>query len=185
MRRTATRVSLVLLATVSLTNVARGQHPHEHELQIPEALQHEHQEVEAALRLATETPGEVGAAAREVERLLRPHFRREEEIALRPLGLLPQLVRNEPIRVPDWLLPMTDSLRAELPEMMDDHKVVHHAVQKLGQAATTAGDARAVQVAQRLARHARAEEEIYYPMAVLIGEVVQYRSSKGRSSKGH
>lgn len=178
MRRTATRVSLALLATVSLTSIARGQHQHEHGPQIPEALQHEHQEVEAALRLATETPGEVGAAARELERLLRPHFRREEQIALRPLGLLPQLARNEPIRVPEWLLPMTDSLRAEMPEMMDDHKVVHHAVQKLEQAGTKAGDGRAVELAQKLARHARAEEEIYYPMAVLVGEVVRARAAR-------
>ena len=56
--------------------------------QIPKPLQVEHEELHATLVKATKSPGAVGEAAREVARLLHPHFVREEEFALPPLALL-------------------------------------------------------------------------------------------------
>lgn len=58
--------------------------------EIPKPLQVEHAELHATLVKATKEPGAVGEAAREVARLLHPHFVREEEFALPPLGLLAQ-----------------------------------------------------------------------------------------------
>ena len=74
-----------------------------------------------------------------------------------------------------WLLPMTDSLRAELPHMLEEHRGVSAAVHELEAAATAAQDTQAVHLAHTLARHAQAEEEMYYPMAVLVGEIVRSR----------
>jgi hypothetical protein len=53
-------------------------------IQIPEAMRAEHAELHAALVEATRAPDPVGEAAREVARVLHPHFVREEQIALRP-----------------------------------------------------------------------------------------------------
>ena len=50
--------------------------------EIPGPLQVEHEELHERLVAATKAPGEVGAAAREVARVLHPHFVREEEFAL-------------------------------------------------------------------------------------------------------
>lgn len=177
MSRIAMHASAVLLACAATVNVAWAQHHHEGR-EVPKALQHEHHEVQAALRAAMQAPGDVGAAARELNQVLSPHFEREEQIALPPLGLLRQLVEEPQAKVPAWLLPMTDSMRAELPQMLAEHKKIQQAVRKLEQTATAAGNAAAVQLAQMLARHAQAEEEMYYPMAVLIGEIVRKRASR-------
>jgi len=59
--------------------------------EIPKPLQAEHEELHATLVKATKAPGTVGEAAREVARLLHPHFVREEEFALPPLALLSEL----------------------------------------------------------------------------------------------
>ena len=45
--------------------------------EIPKPLQAEHEELHATLVRATKQPGAVGEAAREVARLLHPHFVRE------------------------------------------------------------------------------------------------------------
>ena len=62
--------------------------------EIPKPLQVEHEELHARLVEATRQPGAVGEAAREVARLLHPHFVREEEFALPPLALLEKLARE-------------------------------------------------------------------------------------------
>lgn len=84
---------------------------------------------------ATQEPGAVGEAAREVARLLHPHFVAGEDFALPPLALLSALaggaVRPEMAEV----LPMTRRLKAELPKMLAEHKQIVGALDKLRAAA--------------------------------------------------
>jgi hypothetical protein len=152
--------------------------PHRQGHGIPESLRHEHAEVQRALQELTNVPGEVGAAARDLRRILMPHFEREEQIALPPLGVVRRLA-NEP-RAADlasWLLPMTDSLRAELPRMLEEHVAIARAGAELERVARSAGNTHAQHFAQALARHAQSEEELFYPMAILVGEVVRKRAA--------
>jgi hypothetical protein len=178
MSRIAMDVSAWLIGCTLTVNVATAQQQHQHGREIPEALQHEHREVQAALRAAMQAPGEVGTAARDLNRVLTPHFQREEQIALPPLGVLRRLVAEPQATLPAWLLPVTDSMRAELPQMLAEHKTIREAVQKLERTATVAGNGKAVQLAEMLARHAQAEEEMYYPMAVLVGEIARKRAGQ-------
>src|SRR5512146_404861 len=55
-------------------------------MRIPESLRVEHEAIHAELVRATNEPGAVGKAARELAAVLHPHFVREEQIALPPLG---------------------------------------------------------------------------------------------------
>ena len=64
-------------------------------IRIPESIRVEHEAIHEALVRATKAPGSVGAAARELAAVLHPHFVREEQIALPPLGLLAPLARGE------------------------------------------------------------------------------------------
>ena len=149
---------------------ARGTLP-----RIPESLRLEHAEIQAELESATKLNGSVGAAARALAKVLHPHFVREEQIALPPLGLLAPLSRGErPASMRD-VLPLTDSLKAELPRMLEEHKTIRAATLRLGQVARTAGYPRVAQLAEKLALHARSEEEMFYPAAGLVGELVRAR----------
>ncbi len=162
--------------------LARAQNPpeahaHKTSIGIPESMHAEHAEIHDALVRATKVKGRVGAAARELAALLDPHFRREEQIALPPLGLLVPLSRGELTPEMRAVLPMTDSLRAELPRMLEEHKAIRAATLRMIKVASANGNATVKSLGERLAAHARSEEEMFYPMAVIVGDVVRARSA--------
>lgn len=141
---------------------------------IPAPLRAEHEELHARLLAATREPGEVGEAAREVARLLHPHFVREEEFALPPLALLEPLARGEIEGMAD-VLPMTRRLKAELPAMLDEHRQIVGALERLRSVASAAGQQQHAQFADALVQHAKTEESVLYPAAMLVGELVALR----------
>jgi hypothetical protein len=146
---------------------------------IPEALRVEHAEIHGELVRATKVRGRVGVAARALATVLDPHFEREEQIALPPLGLLAPLARGDDADAMRAILPLTDSLRAELPAMLEEHKAIAAATRELQRVARAAGNARVAALAEKLLLHARNEEEITYPAALLVGEVVRARTAVG------
>lgn len=143
--------------------------------EIPESIRVEHEEIHAELVRATQAPGAVGAAARDLAAVLHPHFVREEQIALPPLALLGPLSRGETSPAMRAVLPLTDSLRAELPRMLEEHVAIRAATLRLGQVARAEGNAPVAHLAEKLAVHAQGEEELFYPAAVLVGELVRAR----------
>ncbi len=142
---------------------------------IPQSVQTEHDHIHRELTAAQQHPGRIGLAAKRVADALHAHFRREEEIALPPLALLAPLAAGEmPLSAND-VLEMTDALRKELPAMMEEHTRIHAAVGDLRAAARQEGNARFEGLADALALHARTEEEVLYPAAILVGEVIRAR----------
>lgn len=85
------------------------------EFKVPESLRVEHEELHAELANTIQIGGEVGRAAEAVAELLHPHFLKEEEYALPPLGLLSLLVAGQPSSEMTSVYAMTDRLEAELP----------------------------------------------------------------------
>ena len=142
---------------------------------IPESMRIEHAEIHEELVRATKLSGPVGEAARSLAAILHPHFVREEEIALPPLGLLAPLARGELTAEMRDVLPMTDALRAELPHMLEEHEAIRAATVRLGEIARAEHDERVAELARKLELHARSEEEMFYPAAVLVGDLVRTR----------
>lgn len=142
---------------------------------IPESMRREHEEIHEALVRATKLPGRVGDAARELAQLLHPHFVREEEIALPPLGLLAPLSKAPPTAEMRDVLPMTDALRAELPRMLQEHVAIGAAARRLEEVAREERNDDVEELAQKLQLHAKGEEELFYPAAILVGDVVKGR----------
>lgn len=142
------------------------------DLRIPQPLKAEHDELHRELARATAAGGRTGEAARQVARLLHPHFVKEEEFALPPLGLLAPLANGEvpPPRVVEAAIAMAGRLRAELPGMLDEHGRIVGALDALAAAAEAEGHAEVAHFAGALKQHARTEEEVLYPAAILLGE---------------
>ena len=147
------------------------------EIQIPESVQVEHATIHAALHEALQAPGAIGAAARALVEVLQPHFEREEEIALPPLGVVATLAAGQalPAATAYAVLAMTDALRAELPRMLEEHQAIHAAVDKLRAAARAESVVQYQQLADQLALHAKTEEEVLYPTAILVGDIIRAR----------
>lgn len=146
-------------------------------LVIPEAVRLEHGAIHEALVEATQAPGNVGIAAKELAEILHPHFVREEQIALPPLGLLSSLAANT--TVPDSVLTealaMSDALKAELPHMLEEHTQIRAAVGKLLAVARAEHATKAISLAEELALHAQTEEEVLYPTTILVGDIIRAR----------
>ena len=144
-------------------------------LTVPESLKLEHEELHAELARATKAGGKTAKAAKAVAKVLHPHFVKEGEFALRPIGLLAPLARGKVNRAMASVLDMTDRLKAELPEMLREHKAVVTALKKLTVAAKREKKSVHARFAEKLMLHAKMEEEVLYPAAILVGEYLKLK----------
>jgi hypothetical protein len=140
------------------------------ELVVPASLRMEHQEVHRELAAATKMSGPVGEAARAAAKVLHPHFVDEEAFALPPLALLGPLAGGELVSEAVAAIAMAARLKAELPRMLAEHRAIAAALERLAKAARSAGDVEVLRLAEKIAAHAKAEEEVMYPAAILVGE---------------
>jgi len=143
--------------------------------QIPTSLKLEHEELHAELARATKAGGKTGEAAKAVAAVLHNHFLKEEEFALPPIGLLAKLARGEIDKEMRAVLTMTDRLKAALPEMLREHQAVVAALEELSAAAQKEKLPEHARFAEKLMLHAKTEEEVLYPAAVLIGEYLKLK----------
>jgi hypothetical protein len=141
-------------------------------MQVPQSLAGEHHEIHETLTRATREPGELGKTAVALEQVLGPHFKREEEIAAPPLGLLPALAKGPATAEMRAVLPMTQALERELPKMLEEHGAVRDALVRFRAEAVKAQKPDYVRFCDTLAAHALQEEEILYPAAIVIGRYV-------------
>ena len=142
---------------------------------IPLPLKLEHEELHAQLVKATQAGGRVGDAAKAVAKVLHHHFVKEEEFALPPIGLLSLLARGKVDKQMLGVIVMTDRLKAELGEMLLEHKAVVTALKKLIAAAKKEKLPEHVRFAEKLMLHAQTEEEVLYPAAILIGDFLKLK----------
>ena len=143
--------------------------------EIPVPLKQEHEALHDQLRPATQAGGEVGELAETLALLMHPHFVKEDQIALPPLGLLTALAHGDATPEMAGVLALTDRLEAELPAMLAEHQAIVEALQRLRDATQRAGRSEIVDFAQQLMQHARTEEEVMYPAAILVGKFVRQR----------
>jgi len=145
------------------------------EIKTPQPLKAEHDELHAQLAKAAKSGGRTGEAAMTVAKLMHPHFLKEEEYALPPLGILQDLA-NDNIR-PEMkqVLTMTEKLKRELPEMLIEHKQIVKALQQLIKVAKEENQPELEAFAEKLMLHAKTEEEVSYPAAILIGEYLKLK----------
>jgi hypothetical protein len=146
---------------------------------VPPSLSAEHGALHAELSAATKLPGAVGEAARAVAQLLHPHFVKEEEFALPPLGLLPQLARGQLTKDVSQITKMTDRLKEEMPAMLAEHRAIVIALRELEKVGLACGEERVIRLAEKIISHAQAEEEVMYPAAILVGEYVKVKLPAG------
>jgi hypothetical protein len=142
---------------------------------IPPSLQAEHAELHADVQRLTEEPGQIGAAAREVAALLAPHFAREEQYALPPLGVLVALAAGRITPDMPAALAAARKLNSLLPQMLEDHIAIVGALQTLADLAREVDRPDVAEFAQKVIVHAQVEEEVLYPAAIVVGEYLAIR----------
>ena len=73
---------------------------------------------------------------------------------------------------------MAHRLKADLSQMLLEHKEIVAALEALKEAASSEGNAAAAHFAEKLVLHAQTEEEVLYPAAILVGEYLSLKLSK-------
>ena len=145
------------------------------DLKTPQSLKVEHEELHGELAKATNAGGTTGEAAKVVAKALHPHFMKEEEYALPPLGLLPALALGEVSADMKAAMDMTDRLRSDLSHMLLEHKEIVEALKSLTEAAELEEKVEFVHFAEKLILHAKTEEEVLYPASILVGEYLRLK----------
>lgn len=180
---------LVMTGMVVVPRATFAQDPHGHramiaEFPIPESIRAEHKEIHDELVAATGLSGRTGEAARNLARILEPHFVREEQIALPPLGLLGPLSRGTFNPLMSEIIFLTDSLHAEMPRMLAEHKAIRQATLDLESAARSEQNSAVFALAGKLKVHSLTEEEILYPAAMIVGDLVKLRDLQNQKPRG-
>jgi hemerythrin-like domain-containing protein len=146
------------------------------EINIPQSLKLEHEELHRELARAMKEGGKVGDAAKAVANVLHHHFIKEEEYALPPLGLVSFLSRGKFTSEMREIVGMTEKLKQDLPNMLEEHKQIVKELDNLVEIAKKEDRMEIVLFAEKLKLHAKNEEEVLYPAAILVGEYLKLRN---------
>lgn len=76
---------------------------------------------------------------------------------------------------------MSRKLRANLDEMIAEHRAIQSALRTLIIEATAEGKPEQAEFGRALMLHAQTEEEILYPATLLIGEYLELRVGRGQT----
>jgi len=140
---------------------------------MPDSLRVEHEQLRADLDQAIRIGGRIGEVARALQSVLQPHFRREDDNVFLGLGLLRSVAEGKVTAGMYELVVKAEQLKSELPEMLAEHDQIRKALERLGQEATKEGRPQVAYFAAKLLQHARMEEEILYPAAIVLGEYLK------------
>lgn len=174
----ATLVTFVFFGAINgpaLTELEKVQGDKSMELKIPQSLKAEHAELHQELAKAIGAGGKVAETAKVVAELLHAHFVKEEEYALPPLGLLSSLAEGKVTPEMRKVIGISNRLKADLPQMLQEHKAIVSALDKLIAAAKQENKPEHAHFAEKLILHAQNEEEVLYPAAILVGEYLKLK----------
>ena len=150
---------------------------------IPKTTEKEHEELHAELRKAMVAGDATGRTAKKLASVVHPHFVKEEDFALPPLGLLPSLSKGKVTSEMKDVLPMTDKLKTDLNQLLKEHEEIVAVLEELVTASRKERKLKYVRFADRLTLHAQTEEEVYYPAAILIGEYLKLKLARTNANK--
>ena len=139
----------------------------------PRSLDEEHDELINSLRESAKEKTETGKAVAELMDVLEPHFEKEQKIVMPLLGSVSDLVSGEKVSNLNEIATAQIPLLKQYQSMFEEHAIVRKLILKAEKAATREEKADVIDLLEGLAHHARIEEEVLYPCALLAGTVAK------------
>jgi iron-sulfur cluster repair protein YtfE (RIC family) len=139
----------------------------------PRSLDEEHEELMSSLREFSLSKGETGKSVFELMEVLQPHFEKEQKIVMPLLGSISELVSGEKITNLSEIANAQAPLLKEYETMFEEHSQVRTLIMKAEKAAREDGREDVIDLLEGLAHHARIEEEVLYPSALLAGTLAK------------
>lgn len=145
---------------------------------VPNALRRAHDEARAQLVWANMERDSIAVAAKRVAKLCLPHFEYEEKTIFPVLALLPYLERGELRPEMMDVMPLIADFSASHDALDDHHQSIVSAIEALGQVARKEKNRVFAEVAYNLRVHERVEDEVIYPMVVVIGKYLEEKLAR-------
>lgn len=139
----------------------------------PRSLDEEHDELISRLRDSAKEKSETGRAVAELMDVLEPHFEKEQKIVMPLLGSVSDLVSGEKVSNLNEIATAQIPLLKEYQSMFEEHGRVRKLILKAEKAASREEKRDVIDLLEGLAHHARIEEEVLYPCALLAGTVAK------------
>ncbi|WP_332736189.1 hemerythrin domain-containing protein [Flavihumibacter sp.] len=144
--------------------------------QVPSSIKDEHQYLLDKIQRITLLPDSTGMAAGKLKDLMQHHFKEEEDMALPALGLLPLLGGGKLPYQTKEVIEMCEKLKVQLVHLDVEHQLIKAYMDELMKVATKENHPEVMELEQVLQKHAKTEEEVFFPTAILIGEYLKLRT---------
>lgn len=145
----------------------------------PDSLLNGHESLQEDLNTIIELGGIVGDKAKYVSKILAQHFKKEEEYALPPLGLLLELAEGHWELAPDAAFSISDKIYSQVKELKEEHEKISTELIELEKIAIENDNRKAQRFVKDLAIHVDIEDQVLYPAAILVSNYLdKLKSSK-------
>lgn len=144
---------------------------------IPQSLQHGHENLLIEIKELIKSGGKIGEKAKVLNDAMKPHFDKEENFALPPLGLLIALSEGSWEIDKTEAIKMADTLKEKFNEMAQDHKDILKMLDELKVIAEEENNIHAKIFVKNLKVHAELEDQVLYPATLLIGNYLKNKST--------
>ncbi len=139
----------------------------------PPSAERTHQELLHLLVKVQHLSGKTGSLAEDLAKKLQTHMEKEETLVMPLLGLLPDLMFKKPSATSAKRASrLYSEMKKEYSEMLNGHREIFKLLSRLKKVGAEEGHLTAVRFAETLETHAKEEEEILYPAALLAGRLV-------------
>jgi len=149
-------------------------------IEIPLVILKDHQYFLEKLELATFYGDSTGFYARGLYEVMEFHFKEEEDYVLPLLGILPILAGGEFPENAGEIILLSEKSRKNSAVMLAEHQMITHFLGQMMLAAAREGHEELSGFDEALHKHSALEEEVLFPMVVVIGDYLKLKQSGER-----
>jgi hypothetical protein len=142
---------------------------------VPLSIKEDHENLLKQIHKLTLYKDSTGLAATKLYDLMLHHFKEEEDFVLPQLGLIPLLSSGKLPGESKEVIQLCAYLKSQLLHLNVEHQLITAYLDELKQAAKE-NHPELIVFENELQKHAKTEEEIYFPTSVLIGEYLKLKT---------
>lgn len=142
-------------------------------LKVPKAIIHGHANIILELNEVLAVGGEIAEKAKQLRDAMVPHFKKEEEYALPPLGLLLAFTDEKWEINAEEAIKMAENLELRLAEMKNDHSDIIDVLNQLKSLGEKEHNYIVKMFVKTVALHIEMEDEVLYPATLLVGNYLK------------
>lgn len=137
---------------------------------VPSSIKDDHAALMASIKQLTTIDDSSGRVAIKLLELMQHHFKEEEDNVLPALGLLPFLASGQlPGQIQEFK-PLADQLNVKIFHLEIEHQLIKAHIDELMKVSSSEQKAGIEQLESALMVHAKTEEEIFFPAAIVIAK---------------